>query len=267
MKKTLKKLVLIGLFAPALFIVSCSGGGKTDSDGKSSDSKGETKNANLISPDKIDINKPIPVETLKAAVFNWHGKTVTVTGYCDFFWEKGKIDKKVGLTIKPEKGLKKVVECNMKQEYPEEFEKTTPITIKGEFEKGFYGEYIVLKNCELVKKGETIADKGYVHPDNYKGENLSAADFFKSYYGWMNKEIAVIGYYQSTTTSTTSYGKTIRVDLIEETSRKKMVGCRMKTEPPESLKDNRSGVIIKGIYKGEAFGNVLLEECELVSKK
>ena len=31
------------------------------------------------------------------------------------------------------------------------------------------------------------------------------------------------------------------------------------------MKDNREGVIIKGIFEGKVFGNILLEECELAN--
>ncbi len=264
MKKKSTTSIIFGILL--LFIAGACGNSNKNSSDKGGSAKDGTVSEELISPDKIDIANPFTIPELQEAVFGWKNKTITVTGHCDFFWDKGKIGKSVGLKISPDKESPKLVQCEMKKEYNEEFDRSVPVTIKGEFESDYFGKYIILKNCEVIKKGEKVAGKGYVHPKAYTGENISVKDFYDSYYGWMDKEVAVVGYYYATTTSTNSYGKTIRVDLKDEEDGNVKIGCRMKNAPPENLKDQRSGVIIKGIFKGEAFGNLLLEECEIINR-
>ena len=72
---------------------------------------------------------------------------------------------------------------------------------------------------------------------------------------------------KSTTTSTTDYGVTIRVDLGDpDDIYAKYVGCEMISEPPEALADDRYGVQIRGTIVGESFDMVALEECELLNR-
>ena len=90
-------------------------------------------------------------------------------------------------------------------------------------------------------------------------------------YALLGKEVTVEGHYHSTTTSTTSYGFTVRVDLSSATDTyTKLVGCEMAGEIPEAsseaLSAGRDGVIIKGTVAGESFDRVGLEGCVLVNR-
>jgi len=259
------------ILAVFFFVAAC---GNDDGEGNDNDSTNigtDEVTVTKLTPDNIDLNKPFKPKELQDAVFAWKNvSTVTVTGYCDFFFDNGKIGTSVDLVENAGDKINmgdpdaQSMKCEMKQEYPEEFAKTTPVTIKGDIELK-YGRSFVMNNAELINKGETIENQGYIDAESYKGENISLSDFYASYFGWMNKEITVEGYYQSSTTSTTSYGETTRVDLVSDNV---TVGCRLAegVTVPEDLANNRDGVIMKGIVKGEAFGNVVLEECTFVNR-
>ena len=265
------KYLKICILAVALIFSACGNGNENAGDNKEdNDIKKETVEKKLT-PDNINLEEPILVKKLDEAFFAWKDvKNVTVTGYCNFFFDEGKINDEVTLLTEAggERDLKRYMVCKMKQEYPEEFAKTTPVTIKGEVDNFFGGKFSLI-NCELVSKGESPDNKVYIRYSDYKGENITLKDFYNSYFGWIDKEITVIGYYKSTTTSTTSYGKTTRVDLVSDNGSGKItVGCRMAADviTPEDINNNRDGVIIKGIIKGEAFDNVVMEECTFVNR-
>ncbi|MBN2681292.1 MAG: hypothetical protein JXR58_02180 [Bacteroidales bacterium] len=259
-----KSIFLVAVFAASLLISSC--GDKKESGDKETGQKVE-KEAEIayFTPEMIDLNKPVAVDILKEAVLAWDSvKEVTITGYCDFFFDKGSIAEKVGL--KGSLDGQMIVECTMAEAYPEEFEKTVPVTIKGKI-KEVWGDKIYLENCTLVAKGEEKPATGkYVVPQTYKGENVNINDFVSSYFGWKNKEIRVIGYYDSHTTSVTSYGTTIRVDLSKESMGEKMVGCEINHEVPEGIADNREGVEIQGKIDGVVFGKVSMVECKILNR-
>ena len=89
-----------------------------------------------------------------------------------------------------------------------------------------------------------------------------ATDYFK----WDGKEIAVIGQYFMTTISTTSYGKSINVDLKNPDSYDKVTACNFKEDPTEKIKVNEKGVIIKGKVKTYNNGYLLLDDCTVVNR-
>ena len=216
-------------------------------------------------PSEVDANTPVAAAELKESFFAWNNvKEVTFTGYCAFFFDEGAIDSIVKIKASPD-AKEDLIECHMIKQYPENFSKKTPVTIKGTFERNFFGK-IIMKDCEVIEKGKEAKDAGYVDPFNYAGEIISAKDYHDSFYAWVKKEVTVSGYYHSTTTSTTSYGTTVRVDLTDKEMGDKMVGCEMKGKVPDDIANKREGVLIKGIIGEESFGNVQLEECEFVNR-
>jgi hypothetical protein len=249
------------LFAVVALFASCSGGGTGEGDGNDSTATEQTM-VDKLTPSKVDVNKPVSVAELSEAYYAWKDKEVTITGFCNFFFDEGAIDTVASLTAVAGDGTV-VIECSMKQAYPETFAKTSPVTIKAKIKEGWFGK-ILLEKGELVSKGTDVASVGYIDPFNYKGENMSVKDFYASFYGWKDKEITVTGYYYSTTTSTTSYGVTVRVDLADPTDNNIIVGCEMEGEVPEDIVNNRDGVKIRGFIGEEAFGKVQLVKCKIV---
>lgn len=269
MKKNINILLVLILVT---FVFSCNNDEKNTEVDNNLAVVEETVNFDNLTPNDVDLEKPIPVENLENLVFAWNDiKEITVTAYCDIFFDSDKLGNDV--TLVSEAGEKvdrgnpdyRVMECTMKEDYQDEIKKTTPVTIKGHFDGEFFGGKFELVECELVSIDKPIENKGFIRYSDFKGENISLKDFYSSYFGWINKEVTVVGKFYALTTSNTSYGETVRVDLVSESGNVK-VGCRMAVDVPNSISDNREGVIIKGIIKGEAFGNVILEECTFVNR-
>ena len=86
------------------------------------------------------------------------------------------------------------------------------------------------------------------------------------YYKWEGKEISIIGDYYMTTTSTTSYGKTIRVDL-KNSAYNNVASCFFNEDPTEKIRVNEKGVIIRGKIKSSiSYYNLMMEDCSLVNR-
>jgi hypothetical protein len=266
----MKKLIVpIALIGGMLLMFACGNNSNKATEKDTSEQSEEVqtpdgpKTSGKLTPDKIKPDEAIPVDELHELVFKWESiEEVTVTGYCDFFFDEDAIGNNVDLLGTPEADIANI-ECSMKESYDEKFNKSVPVTIKGKVE-GVRFDRIQLVECELITTGETLEPTGkYIDPFIYSGENIAVQDFFDSYFGWIDVEVSVEGYYKSTTTSTTSYGVTTRLDLSGE---EKEAGCRLieGTEAPEIV--DRAGVIIKGVIKGDLFSDVLLEECTVVNR-
>lgn len=267
----MKKLIFPLTCALIILLASaCSNGENKKKDDKDSSSdttdqivEDVSVESGKLNPFEINADEAILIDELNEVVFAWNNQTVvTITGYCDFFFDEGSIGDGVELMASPDDG-EILVECEMKEDYDEEFSKTIPVTIKGTLVEDFWG-LIQLVDCELITTGEALeATTEYIDPYIYNGENIAIQDFYNSYYGWMDKEVSVIGYYKSTTTSTTDYGKTIRLDIAGDSTK---AGCRLADDAINPEITERNDVIVKGIIKGDFFGDVLLEECEVINR-
>jgi len=263
----MKNIILLSLILLSIFILSnCKGdatGESNDADSVAVVEEEVVPEVTMLDPNSIDLNKPIPVADLKEAFFAWDGKEVTVIGYCDVMFSYGSVKNEVKLVGSPDSS-NALVRCALTADYEgEKVEQSTPIVVKGIIDGSFFGS-VELKDCEIVSVGGEIKEVNKLNPENLPADPIAVQNLKDAYFAWIDKEVSVIGYYNSTTTSTTSYGVTIRVDLADPASGEKAVGCRMIEEPPTDLSNNRNDVVIKGIIKEEAFGNVLMEECELV---
>jgi hypothetical protein len=267
MKKISTLLMIV--FITILF-VSCE-------ESKESEKKDSTKSTDsekmeneteevYLSPDSIDSNTPIPVDVLKEAVMAWDKiEEVTITGYGNFYLDSGLIETE--LSLKPTHDSYDIlVECKMAEEYSEPIAKNTPLTIRGKINDGWANK-VRLIECVVVEVGGEIppADAKLV-AQKYAGENVNVAALHKSYFGWNGVELIVEGYYDSHTTSTTSYGTTIRVDLSKESMSDRLVGCELTHEVPDGISNNRVGVQIKGKVNGIVFGNVSMIECKILNR-
>jgi hypothetical protein len=108
-------------------------------------------------------------------------------------------------------------------------------------------------------------------PHAYAGETIPIDQFSELYNVWLGMEVTIEGYYSSTTTSTTDYGVTVRVDLSDpQATSNKLVGCEMADLVPddvsEAMSANRAGVQIRGVVTGSVFGNVSMEDCVIINR-
>ncbi len=114
---------------------------------------------------------------------------------------------------------------------------------------------------------EGTLDPSTVTPD----VAVSAFALNEACFAWIGKEVTVEGYYNSTTTSTTDYGTTIRIDLAHpDDTYTKYVGCEMLaalSPVSESLiVADRNGVQIRGTIVEESYGMVGMEGCTVLNR-
>jgi len=259
----MRKLILP--FAAVLIFCSCNSN-SGDSKKESKDSTGASSETKVtrLDPATVDPNKPIDAAEANYQINCWDGKKIEVAGYGYVFYGDS-LETKMELELTDSMGgSKKLVDCRFAVA-PNvlKIAKTDMIHIRGRISGNFMGE-IKMDSCEIVAVAKSIPTQE-VNPFGKALMNAVAlsADYFK----WEGKEIAVVGDYYMTTTSTTSYGKSIRVDLKKPGTYDKVVGCTFKEDPSEKISVNEKGVIIRGKVKTYTpYGYLDLQECSLVNR-
>jgi hypothetical protein len=285
MKKYLPILLIIGLLLPGC------GGGDASTENVTSDDSGSTGSDEVstveavtetlppplypegaLDPAVITAETPVNAAALYEAYFIWDGKQVTLEGYpyipyraeslivedeIELITEPGSTERLATLTFPDAAGT--VVRADQ------------PITAAGTVEYYWTGD-IQIADCEMLED-MPAAEPGLVtSPYVYDGITpILVGEFYEMFNAWMGRELIVDGYYHSTTTSTTSYGVTVRVDLSDpDDTYTKYVACEMVDEIPESVDsimvENREGTRIRGTVAGESFSMVGLENCVLVNR-
>ena len=272
MKKTLFYL-FIALFSFA--IISC--GSQFESQTKSDDKEDQEivieeeidispEEAARITPADVDINTPIPVTQLYNSFFEWKDIEVTIAGYVRMYLDSDDFKENFQIVGEPE-STDYLFDCTFAETPEGTINAEDLIIVKGTIKDAGYSG-IELENCEFIGINEEYDDSKDLSPYRMPKKPIFAKNLFDAYNSWIDVEVLVIGYYNSTTTSTLSDNVIWRIDLADPESKEKKVGCRMKEEPDsEFLKDFRDDVAIRGIIKEEAFGRVLLEECEIIKLK
>lgn len=262
-QKIMKRIIPLAAFLPYLLFLSC-GSGEESSKLEKKQAEVEIIEDSFLSPEDINSSIPVPVGEIKDIFRAWKGQTVIIRAYCDFFFDTGTIGQKVNLKSSPTDS-KKLIECNMSEAHDEMLSSNDAFIFKGVIDSDFYGT-IILTDCEIIPHGKYEDFSGKINPSNPSSKVIPVQKFYDAYYGWIGKEISVVGYYSSTTTSTTSYGTTVRIDLNDPETQQKVVVCEMIEAPDSALNlaNNRDNLVIKGIIAGELFGNVKMEKCEII---
>jgi hypothetical protein len=252
-------------FAIAAICCSCNSNsaGKTAT-GTDSTGTSEVKKVTRLEPSQVDPSKPIDAIEANFQINCWDTKKAEVAGYGYVFYGDS-LETKGGLYLTDSMGSsKKLVDCRfVTAPSMAKIAKTDMIHIRGKITGNSF-DAITMDSCEIVAVAKSIATQPV---DPWGKAVMNAAELHKDYYKWNGKEIAVIGDYYMTTTSTTSYGKSIRVDLKNSATNDKVVGCEFKEDPTEKIKVNEKGVIIKGKVKTYTpFGYLDIEECSLVNR-
>jgi hypothetical protein len=213
-----------------------------------------------LTPDKLNPEQVISVADLKKAYFAWNGKTVSVYGYPQYLIDQGMIQKEISLMPAP--FSKWVLNCSLAVPVAETGLRDKPVVLQGVVQESPY-DMVNLGGCKLVSAGEiaTVAPTLDIKPE----QPMNAVDFVKTYNAWKGKKVTVSGNYHSTTTSTTAYGKTIRVDLADAAGNK-CVGADFAEDPSDKLKDNRENVQMLCEIKGTVFDTVNLTACKLLNR-
>ena len=250
-------LVLGGLF----LLASCGGEAK---DAKNKTTEGADSKPKIMTPMNASEFEPIPAKDLLDTWTAWSGKEVQVTGYLDLFFDKGKLSFQSAKLVSKPGGDKVLVEAKLLEMDENEYDRNVPVTIKGKIKGtwGFDGAYhAYLIDAKIVKNGAEIPTEKLLDPENLN-EPVSAQALYNNYIGWLGKEVTVIGNANGVTTSTTSYGVTIRVDLTDPNSAfTKYCGVRVKDEShAQSAKDaSNKERKYRGEFIGDCFSMVCIE--------
>ncbi len=260
------------LIASAIILASCGNKEeKSSGDDKKGENTEETKEEEgpkRLSVNDIDLSKPIPVEVANAEIMCWDGKTIDIAGYVYNMYRADSINVDYGsFTILAGKGSNKHAVSVYLKDRGNKF-KISPndmIHIRATVSGTYFDTVVSVNNAEVIEIKPTIATEK-LNPAK-EGAIFDAGELNKDYTQWNNKEIAVVGNYMMTTTSKTSYGTTIRVDLKGEKSDYADVGCEFAVDPSDKLSENRAGVIVVGkIVPGGSFGKLQLSDCKMTNR-
>lgn len=262
MKTTLLTMALV---TAALFMVSC--GGKTnDTSTSSAETSGEKeKSKKVLTAMNTSEFEPIPAKLLLDTWKAWEGKKVQVVGYLDLFFDEGSINGTSTKLMGNPGDDQELIYVKLAAEDETEYVKNTPVMIEGTMDGhwGFNGKYSVkLIDAKVVKNNAEMPAAGSIDPNNLNNP-VSAQSLYDHYIGWLDKEITIVGNANGVTTSTTSYGVTMRIDLTDlESAFTKYVGVRVKDEShAQSAKDDPNEERkYRGKFIGDCFKYVCIEE-------
>lgn len=265
-----KSIIYLSFLSSALFI-SCGGKDESKDDSKGKDEKTEETTEDngpkRLSASDIDPSKPIACEVANAEIMGWEGKTIHVAGYVyTYYGDSASVDYGSLVLLAKKGGGKQAISVSLKNRDKKfKVHKDDMIHLKGIVSGTYFDTLVSIYDAEVIAVGKDIKTEKL----NPTDENaiFDAGDLRQDFNQWNNIEIAVQGYYMMTTTSTTSYGTTIRVDLKGEKSDYADVGCEFKEDPSAKLENNREGVIIRGKIKpGGSFGRLYLYDCQLINR-
>lgn len=238
------------LFVLSIFIASCN----TKSDSKDGTEKTDSTVTKTVAENKIvrlepsavDVNTPINAIEANYQVKCWDRKNIEVAGY-GFVFYGDSLETKTGLSLTDSLGgRKKLVDCRfVNPPSLAKIAKTDMIHIRGKVRGDFFGA-VTLDSCEIITVARSIPTQT-AYP--FDKRVIDAISLSADYYKWEGKEISIIGDYSMTTTSTTTYGKSIRVDLTNWATHETVASCFFKDDPTARIRVNEKGVIIKGKIK------------------
>jgi hypothetical protein len=265
----MKKSFIYLALTTGIIFASCGGKeeSKEDSKGKEGTEETTEEGPKRLTPSDIDVSKPIPCEEALAQIMCWENKTIDVAGYVyTYYGDSAAVDYGSLVLLAKKGGGKQAVSVSLKDRDKKfKVNKNDMIHLRGKVSGTYFDTLVSMYDAEVIAIAPSIKTED-LNPEK-SGVVFDAGALQKDYTQWNNKEIAVVGNYYMTTTSTTSYGVTNRVDLKGAKSDYADVGCDFTVDPSDKLKDNREGVIVKGKIKpGGSFGKLQLYDCQLVNR-
>jgi len=277
--------ILIGVVSLSLLLMPGCGGGDqqqtddTTGDVISGEAADETVDEEIVEESflypggKLDpalVTPDVAVDTraLNEAYFAWVGKEVTLVAY-PYIWygEDVVVEDRLRLVDDPE-STDELATAIFDEPVNRTVMRGEIIAVRGIVEEGFTGPE--LTGAIFVDAPDAF-ERVETSPWVYDGEPVPVDQFNEMFNVWIGKEVTVQGHYHSSTTSTTDYGVTIRIDLTHpEDTNTKLVACEMM----ESLSDvsdslivaDRDGVQIRGTIADPFFDRVMLEGCTLLNR-
>lgn len=275
-KETVKETLLILLFS-LLLIAACGGGEAPAAETADQEVINEPVDIaeepvlypeGTIDPSAVETGAVIAATDLNSSFYAWEGQEITLAAY-PYIWygDSTVVETELKLVLEPE-STDDLARVNFDETQDRFVYRGEIIAVSGTFEAKWFGAE--LNSARFVDPPEDlqwIETSPYV----YQGEPIPVDQCSALFNPWTGREVVVEGYYNSTTTSTTDYGVTIRVDLSDpDNTGNKLVACEMAEEIPEetaaAMSDNRNGVQIRGTVADESFNMVGLENCVVVNR-
>lgn len=221
-----------------------------------------------VDPETVSPDVAIPAVDLYREFFAWDGMEVTLAGY-PYIWygDSAVVENELSLDSSPESN-DEIVSAGTWQDSGRVVYRGEIVALRGTVTSQWSRPR--LEDAVFVDPPEELI-RLETSPHAYAGEPIPVDQFAELYNTWIGREVVVSGHYHSTTTSTTDYGVTVRVDLADpDDTYTKLIGCEMAGEVPEEVNEamleNRSGVQIRGTVSGSTFGKVDLEDCVIVNR-
>lgn len=251
----------------AITIYGCGGSssGEASNEAKSENTESIEKTPDILTPMNAKDREPIDAQLLMNTWKAWEGKKVQVVGYIDLFTEKSKLYfQNVKLKVNPDDD-RETIYADLIEMDTTEFDSKTLVTVEGIITGywGFDGKYSVkMKEAKILLNNPKLPTEKILDPNNLT-KPVSARALYDNYVGWVDKVVTVSGNANGVTTSTTSYGVTIRVDLVDPNAAfTKYCGVRVADSSyARSAKDAPNTTRkYRGTFRGDCFGYVCIED-------
>lgn len=223
-----------------------------------------------VDPSTVTPETAVSAAALYDSYFAWDGKQVTVAAY-PYIWYGDSTVVEDDLDLVADQESTDELATAVFAEPPNvSVVKGELLAVTGTLERSWTGD-IEITDAAMVEAPEQMVAVE-TSPYAYDGTTAIPVDQLSEMVTvWDGREVLVEGYYHSTTTSTTDYGTTVRIDLAHpDDIYTKYVACEMAAEIPEEsdsmLASDREGVRIRGTVEGESFDMVGLEGCTLVNR-
>jgi hypothetical protein len=224
-----------------------------------------------LDPSMITPDRPVSAAALYNAYFAWNGKPVTVVGYphIPYLRDTLSIESDLEMIIDP---VADEILASVTFAAPVNsiVNKGELLAVSGTVEMSWTGDLEIID--AVMAPAPEAFERLETSPYAYDGVTPIPVDqIAEMVYALLGKEVTVEGTYHSTTTSTTDYGVTVRVDLSDPSDEwTKLVGCEMAGEIPAAsdtaISSNREGVQIRGTVTTDSFSMVGLEGCVLINR-
>ena len=283
----MKKIAAFFLIT-GLLLLACGGGDDPASQPDGTDSRTVTEEQDVttpvetappplypegtLDPSLITADTPVSAVALFVSYYAWDGKKVTLQGYPYIMYMRDTMVVVDEIELIAELGSRDVLATFTFTDSPGITVRSDQlVTVSGTVEYYWTGD-LQLVDGVIIEDAPQAQSGLLTSPYVYDGETpILIGEFFDMFNVWLGREVIVEGYYHSTTTSSSSYGSSVRVDLSDpDDTYSKYVACEMAEEIPEETNaimiDNRAGTQIRGTVDDESFDMVGLVNCQLVNR-
>lgn len=198
-----------------------------------------------LTPATMDYDVPIAAAELRDVVVAPYGKDVVVYGYVHGTPSgvngKARMNRYLGLAAEAGQGddAAKLLTCDLGSA-PEEsrVEADAVVVLRGRVDAPTSGKMRLEDGCEIVSVGQAPPEGA-----------VSVQDLHGAMFGWVGTGVRVEGHYNGTTTSQLPSGTKTTIGLAPTgtTRSPQAVVCVMAGDVPETIADDRDGVVVSGI--------------------